>query len=589
MKKRNRRAALLAAAVVLVMLFQSGCARMPAAEFPAFPTIENRFSAPQSTHSREKSDPNEEFHYYLTSSLLIDAIEQQNTVHYYDETDSVIQNTKQYATWLNNYRSNELTEENQRAFTALEDYFSRSLVLADDLYFENPFLGSYGKIQHSIPASLQSTALQRPADLDHYFYQLMDLEDTFAYYIQFEQKRQEKGLGLSQEILDLAQEQAQAVADSGGTDVLEAFNAKIQSADFLTNDELAEALDKNKAYIENYYVPAYQYLADELGKLEGPAQTLGLHSRPDGVQHYENLIENKLGLRPGTAHMIQQMEEWQNACQAEIDQALLENPEFAYWDLTNFPYFTLNTPEETLQYLETHIADYPTLDPVPYRVITIDPSQQEGFAPAAYFPQSTQQKGTEHVIAVNPLVDNPFSTFAHEGFPGHLYQAAYTDTLDLPIAVRELDCLGYTEGWAIYVEERSHELLTAEIEREFVRYLNLNNRYSRLRLAYADIMIHTGGWDYQQFFTYATQEFDLSTEEQAREIYRVIIEDPAYYLHYEYAGCFINELREKAEQELGEAFDPVAFHQAVLQDGSVGLSVVEKNVENYISSHRADA
>lgn len=56
----------------------------------------------------------------------------------------------------------------------------------------------------------------------------------------------------------------------------------------------------------------------------------------------------------------------------------------------------------------------------------------------------------------------------------------------------------------------------------------------------------------------------------------MIIEDPAYYLHYEYAGCFINELREKAEQELGEAFDPVAFHQAVLQDGSVGLAVVEK-------------
>ena len=56
----------------------------------------------------------------------------------------------------------------------------------------------------------------------------------------------------------------------------------------------------------------------------------------------------------------------------------------------------------------------------------------------------------------------------------------------------------------------------------------------------------------------------------------MIIEDPAYYLHYEYAGCFINELREKAEQELGEAFDPVAFHQAVLQYGSVGLAVVEK-------------
>lgn len=71
-------------------------------------------------------------------------------------------------------------------------------------------------------------------------------------------------------------------------------------------------------------------------------------------------------------------------------------------------------------------------------------------------------------------------------------------------------------GWAIYVEERSHELLAAEIEREFVRYLNLNNRYSRLTLAYADIMIHTGGWDYQQFFAYAKQELDFSTEEQAR-------------------------------------------------------------------------
>ncbi len=204
------------------------------------------------------------------------------------------------------------------------------------------------------------------------------------------------------------------------------------------------------------------------------------------------------------------------------------------------------------------------------------PQPVGGFAPAAYFPQTTQQSGADHIIAVSPSAGHSFSTFLHEGFPGHPYQAAYAGTLDLPAAVRELDCLGYTEGWAIYVEERSHELLAAEIEREFVRYLNLNNRYSRLTLAYADIMIHTGGWDYQQFFAYAKQELDFSTEEQAREIYRVIIEDPAYYLHYEYAGCFINELREKAEQELGEAFDPVAFHQAVLQDGSVGLAVVEK-------------
>lgn len=586
MKKRNRRAVLLAAVTVLAMLMQGGCAFRQATEAPGFSPVENHFSAPRGALSQPGSDPNEEFQYYLSSSLLISAIEQQNAVEYYNEAGSVIQNTKQYATWLNNYRSGELTEENQRAFAALEDYFNRALALADDCYFENPFLGSYGKIQHSIPASLQSAALQRPADLDGYFYQLADLKDTFAYYIEFEQKRQEEGLGLSQEILELAQGQAQAVADSGGKDVLLAVNEKIQAAAFLTDEKRAEAIAKNKTYIETYYVPAYQYLADELGKLEGPSLTHGLYSRPNGVQHYENLIESKLGIRPGTESMIQQMEEWKSACRAEIDQLLLEHPEFAGWDPANFPYFTLKNPEETLQYLETHLTDYPALEPVPYRVITIDPSQQEGFAPAAYFPQSTLQKGTEHIIAVNPSAGSSFATFAHEGFPGHLYQAAYADTLELPIVLRELDCLGYTEGWAIYVEERSHELLTSEIEREFVRYLNLNNRYSRLTLAYADIMIHTGGWDYQKFLAYAQQEFGLTDEAQARDTYRVIIEDPAYYLHYEYAGCFMDSLRKKAERELGEAFDPVAFHRAVLQDGSVGLSIVEKNVENYIDSHR---
>lgn len=130
-------------------------------------------------------------------------------------------------------------------------------------------------------------------------------------------------------------------------------------------------------------------------------------------------------------------------------------------------------------------------------------------------------------------------------------------------------------GWAIYVEERSHELLAAEIEWEFVRYLNLNNRYSRLTPAYADIMIHTGGWDYQQFFAYAKQELDFSTEEQAREIYRVIIEDPAYYLHYEYAGALSMSFG-KRPSRMGESFDPAAFHRAVLQDGSVGLPLLKK-------------
>ena len=130
-----------------------------------------------------------------------------------------------------------------------------------------------------------------------------------------------------------------------------------------------------------------------------------------------------------------------------------------------------------------------------------------------------------------------YTTLAHEGYPGHLYQSAYFNDRE-PVPVRRLlACGGYNEGWGLYSELYAYSFDNGLPEA--VKPLMRCSEASSYGLyALLDICIHYDGWDLATTTSYLENSYGFTDPESAREIYLAIIDNPGNYLKY-YTGYLL--------------------------------------------------
>ena len=183
----------------------------------------------------------------------------------------------------------------------------------------------------------------------------------------------------------------------------------------------------------------------------------------------------------------------------------------------------------------------------------------------------------ENVIYVNQAhMSNSltlFTTLAHEGYPGHLYQTVYYAGTD-PDPLRNIFSFGgYVEGWATYAEMCSYYL--APMTKEQATLLQKNSSIILGLYALADMGIHYEGWDRMDTVAFFTN-YGIKDTETIETIYELIIGSPGNYLKY-YIGYveFLN-LKKEWVKEKGEEFSHKEFHEAVLSVGPAPFEVVEE-------------
>lgn len=179
-----------------------------------------------------------------------------------------------------------------------------------------------------------------------------------------------------------------------------------------------------------------------------------------------------------------------------------------------------------------------------------------------------------------PLYVLPALTL-HEAVPGHHLQISLNNEMGarFPKFRRELYLSAFGEGWGLYAEFLGNELGIYETPYEnFGKYTYEMWRACRLVV---DTGIHSKNWTRQQAVDYLKSNTALSIHEVNTEIDRYI-SWPGQALAYKMGELKIRELRKKAEKELGPKFDIREFHEIVLAEGTVTLSILEKRVLNYI-------
>jgi uncharacterized protein (DUF885 family) len=171
----------------------------------------------------------------------------------------------------------------------------------------------------------------------------------------------------------------------------------------------------------------------------------------------------------------------------------------------------------------------------------------------------------------------------HEAVPGHHFQLAIQNELKgLPMFRGFIGFTGFTEGWALYAER-----LAAELGFEEDPFSNIGRLQAELLRAVrlvVDTGIHHSKWTREKAIKYMSETTGFADSDVESEIERYIVW-PGQALAYKVGMIKILELREKAKQQLGDSFDIKEFHRHVLMNGSLPLTLLEQQIDNYIQEN----
>jgi uncharacterized protein (DUF885 family) len=200
------------------------------------------------------------------------------------------------------------------------------------------------------------------------------------------------------------------------------------------------------------------------------------------------------------------------------------------------------------------------------------PGAPDGSRPGAYH---VGIQGSSHNRFIEPTIAY------HEAVPGHHYQIATGQVLDVPMFRKEGSYNGFVEGWALYAERLAYEMGLYEDD----PYGNIGRLQMELLRAVrlvTDTGIHAKGWTREEARSYMEQAMGPGFFSHEVERYVVI---PAQATGYKIGMLKIMELRQRAQDALGDQFDIKEFHNIVIGNGSLPLEILERLVDDYIASY----
>ncbi|MCC8066976.1 MAG: DUF885 domain-containing protein [Clostridiales bacterium] len=508
-------------------------------------------------------------------------------------------------TALRRFDYDKLSEQRQLTYDVFLDYLRTELGASDLLLYDEP-LGPTLGVQAQLPILLAEYAFRTKGDIEDYLSLLSQIPDYFDSLLSFEQDKASAGLFMSSgSVLGVISQCLDFVSDMEDHYLMEIFNEKVDSINNLTADEKIAYKKRNQSILTEYVLPAYQSLAEGLADLEGTCiNEMGLYYYPDGRKYYEYLVKSMVGDERAIDEIEEEIKTRMVADYAALQELLPGSPNEASDTTAQTETTGDTTQQETASEAaaqdgngfdpaaesETSAAeepiamladlnekisnDFPPLTAVSCEVKYVHESLQEYLSPAFYL-TPTIDDYTSNVIYINPASEYSglelYTTLAHEGYPGHLYQNVFFASQSPDLLRCILDVGGYTEGWATYVEMYAYSLYdgdrtTAEISR-------LNRSFTLGLASLLDIGIHYRGYTPEEVSNFLTQlGFSADT---AESLYQTILEAPANYLQY-YVGCLnFESLRDSLKSD-STNFSLKAFHQAVLETGPVPFAILRE-------------
>ena len=477
-----------------------------------------------------------------------------------------------------------LTEDQALTWEILTDTLETEQTSQDCLLYYQPLAPSIG-VQAQLPVLLAEYAFYDAGDIEEYLTLLADIDRYYRQILDFEKEKARAGLFLTDACADQIIEECEAYTlDPEYNFMTASFDQRVDAMEELSEEERAACKERNLEIVASDFIPAYELLLEGLEDLKGACTNeLGLCYYSGGKTYYEYLVRSLGSTYPSIDKMKRAIEQQIRSDLSAISDIVQEHPETAE-EAAGYQ-FAYTTPESILRQLEAQAAEeFPEIEDYSYSARYVPEALRQTLGPA-FFLVPPIDRYNSCVIYINPdsvsQDQSLFTTLAHEGIPGHLYQNVYFLSQCASDIRKILSFGSYSEGWATYVEHCAYTMdngLSPALGELLAR-----NASATLGLhALMDINIHYYGWDREQVASYLEQFFDIRGGGVADALFDAMLSSPANYLEYYVGYLEILNIRQQAEETLGDRFEAKEFHRFLLDIGPAPFTVIRPRFQTWL-------
>ena len=381
------------------------------------------------------------------------------------------------------------------------------------------------------------------------------------------------------------------------------YSPFLNMPDDLSESQIDSVLYEGQKAIEQSVIPEFKRIKEFFEKEYFPntRTKIGVSEIQDGLDYYQNRINYYTTSKSYTADIIHEIGIKEvSRIKKEMVKIISDlNFNGSFDDFFNFlrtdDRFYAKTPRELLMFardiskrIDAKLPKFfKTLPRKPYGVAPVPDAIAPKYTGGRYV--GTSKNSTEpgyywvntYDLKSRTLYTIPALT-AHEGVPGHHLQGSLNNELgdSIPRFRRNLYLSAFGEGWGLYSEFLANDM--GIYRNEYEQFGKLTYEMWRACRLVVDTGIHAMGWTRDQAVEYMSKNTALSLHEINTEVDRYI-SWPGQALSYKIGEIKIRELREKAKNSLGNKFDIRDFHEVILSQGTVTLSILEQRINNYIN------
>lgn len=524
-----------------------------------------------------------------------------------------------------------LDPQDRYAYLLFDRFLALTLEGADFTYYTDPLSPSSGMVS-GLPVLLADYTFRTKKDVEDY---LGILEQTGAYFdalIRYEQEKSSAGLFMSDTSADNVIEQCDSIMDpvllSDGSHFLQqTFTERLDglaSDEIITGEEKQQYIDKNNLLLTTVMAPAYERVGDAFLVLKRTGTNpYGLCYYPEGKEYYTYLLAQTTGSSRSIPEIRRLLEkDYQKNFHAlrdlvkdhpgllklsPEDFSLSLNMQNSYSDHPEEPGDTdlptkpaatsdilCRLSEAILDDLQKQMKpDFPKLTCIPEakagqehdgesnsvscQIKKVSSSMEAYSSPAYYLTPPIDDLWHNTIYLNEPNITDDltlYTTLAHEGYPGHLYQTVYSQSF---LNQQNASCIrsmlhygGFVEGWAVYVENLSYgyaaQLTKNEEAAAYIEACRLNRNLHLCLYSYMDIAIHYDGATPEQIGRFL-ENLGLGQHTNVETIYEYLVEEPCNYLKYYLGYLEFLSLKQQAEELWGTDYSDYRFHKFVLETG----------------------
>jgi uncharacterized protein (DUF885 family) len=524
---------------------------------------------------------------------------------------SRLKRDEDYLRMLRSYNRDKLTGQTAITYDMVEWLLESSVEGGKWAFHNYPVNQTFG-IQSGLPSFMTTHhQIKSKESAENYIQRLRAFQDKFEQVRESVLYRAERGIIPPVFVIDhVLKEMNEFNSQPAESNPLyDNFKTKLDEVEDISTEEREQLLSDALAAVQNEVTNGYQALINTFTELHALApQDVGAWSLPNGDEYYRYLtrMHTTLPLTPEEVHEtglreVERIKSEMNALFDAIDipgqtvaerfSKLDEMPGMFYPDTVGVHDQIIADYTEMIDFLYENTAPLFKRTPVAGVEVRRVPEYSEATVPFAYYNIPAMDGSRPGIFFINLRSIDEISKYgmmtltAHEAVPGHHFQLALAQEIENVATIRKLyPFTAYAEGWALYTEWVIEEIGIYEDD----PYGNLGRlqaeMFRAVRLV-VDTGIHLKRWSREEAIDYMYENTGMPIGDVVSEIERYIVM-PGQALAYKIGMIHIQNLRKKAEAELGDKFDVAEFHDTILMNGSLPMEIVTGVVDSYIEKNR---